>query len=191
MADETQPSAEDQQAVEPTKTSKLSKLNSVSLKDRRVQRTLVELILVVAVVLLALAAWNLRKDRNDVKSQLASLKANPQLAVDQQTKDLIGKVSHLYNLPTNETPTIAEVSDPAKAKQQSAFFANAQKGDKVLLYVKAGEAILYRPTTNKIILVAPLTFSNSSKSSNKTSTSTNTSTSTTPSTSSPGVGTNQ
>lgn len=28
------------------------------------------------------------------------------------------------------------------------------------MYAKAGEAILYRPSTNKIILVAPLTFNN-------------------------------
>jgi hypothetical protein len=29
------------------------------------------------------------------------------------------------------------------------------------MYVKAGEAVLYRPTTNKVILVAPLTLTNS------------------------------
>jgi hypothetical protein len=64
-------------------------------------------------------------------------------------------------LPQGETPTVANVSDADAAKKQSAFFVDAQNGDKVLMYVKAGQAILYRPSTNKIIKVAPLTLTNS------------------------------
>ncbi len=36
------------------------------------------------------------------------------------------------------------------------FFANAQVGDKVLIYYKAKKAILYNPTDNKIVEVGPI-----------------------------------
>jgi hypothetical protein len=128
-----------------------------SLKPSK--RTVVEVIVLILLVGLALYAAQLKADRDNLNKELASLKNNPQQAVQQQTNDLISAVGRLYTLPQGETPTVAAVTDAAQAKKQSAFFNNAQNGDKVLLYVKAGEAILYRPSTNKIIVVAPLTFS--------------------------------
>jgi hypothetical protein len=139
---------------------------------RMTKRTVLEAVLVLAVVVLGVWAWMLYNDKQDLTDQLAQVNANPQIAVEQQTKELLTKVGQIYSgLPTNETPTIAAVSDAAKARKQSAFFANAQNGDKVLMYVKAGQAILYRPSTNKIVIVAPLTFSKATtdKSSNNTS----------------------
>lgn len=115
------------------------------------------LLLVVALGLQLVAA---KKDNKNLQTQLASVQSNPQALVQKQSDDLVAKVGSLMKLPTGETPTVAAVSDAAAAKQQSPFFATAANGDKVLLYVKAGEAILYRPSTNKIILVAPLTFNN-------------------------------
>ena len=64
-------------------------------------------------------------------------------------------VSKLMVLPTDETPTMATVSDPEKLKNQ-AFFVNAKVGDKVLIYTKARKAILFSPSQNKIIEVSPL-----------------------------------
>ncbi len=74
------------------------------------------------------------------------------------TNDLtvtIAKVGKLMVLPTDETPTMATVSDPEKLKDQD-FFAHAKTGDKVLIYSLARKAILYSPTLNKIIEVAPV-----------------------------------
>jgi type II secretory pathway pseudopilin PulG len=136
------------------------------------RRTVLEVLLVVVVVALALWSWSLYSDKQNLADQLAQVNQNPQIAVEQQTKDLLAKVGQLIQLPKDETPTIAAVSDAAKAKKQSAFFANAENGDKVLMYVKAGQAILYRPSTNKIVLVAPLTFSKATADSSKTTDST-------------------
>ena len=58
-------------------------------------------------------------------------------------------------LPKDETPTLATVSDPEKLKDQR-FFVNAVKGDKVLVYSLAKKAILYSPSLDKIIEVAPV-----------------------------------
>lgn len=87
--------------------------------------------------------------------EVMQLKKNPQQASQKEVQELVAKVSKLIVLPEGETPTIATVSDPEKLKDQ-AFFAKAQKGDKVLIYTNAKKAILYSPSTNKIVEVAPI-----------------------------------
>jgi hypothetical protein len=70
---------------------------------------------------------------------------------------LISEVGKLIDLPTGEQPTVATVSDINKLKSQS-FFARARDGDKVLIYTKAQEAILYDPLVNKIVEVGPISL---------------------------------
>jgi hypothetical protein len=124
-------------------------------------------LLALAVVGLGFYSFSLMSAKKDVETKLAAANANPQLLVQKQTDALIANVAKLMTLPAGETPTVANVSDATKAKAQSAFFANAQNGDRVLMYAKAGEAILYRPSTNKVILVAPLTFNNTAATTTK------------------------
>lgn len=121
-------------------------------------RLIIEAALVLTVI--GFGAWNvsLQSTKKQVQQQLATLNANPQLVAQRQAADLIDKVSHLMVLPTDEAPTIASVTDVAQAQAQSQFFANAELGDKVLLYVKTGNAILYRPSADRIIATGPLSF---------------------------------
>ena len=56
-------------------------------------------------------------------------------------------------LPTDEEPTIATVSDLEKLKDQP-FFKDAKEGDTVLIYDKAAKIILYDPVANKIVNAA-------------------------------------
>ena len=84
-------------------------------------------------------------------------KANtdPQKVAKKELDLALSQIGKLIVLPVGETPTLATVSDPEKLKDQP-FFTNAQKGDKVLIYTIARKAILYSPTLNKIIEVAPV-----------------------------------
>ncbi len=91
--------------------------------------------------------------------ELYKLRQNPQAQAEQEVKDLTAKVGRLVVLPSNETPTIATVSDPEALKDQP-FFAQAVKGDKVLIYAQSKKAYLYSVTLNKIIDVAPLNIGN-------------------------------
>lgn len=87
--------------------------------------------------------------------EVRQLKQNPQLTAQEEASELVWKVSKLIVLPEGETPTVATVADPDALKDQ-AFFAKAQKGDKVLIYPQAKKAVLYSVSMNKVIDVAPL-----------------------------------
>src|SRR3989338_11128402 len=80
---------------------------------------------------------------------------NPELAAEIEAKELAEKVGKLFLLPKDEVPTIATVSDPEVLKNQ-AFFKDAKRGDKVLIFTNAKKAILYDPSANLIINVAPV-----------------------------------
>lgn len=84
------------------------------------------------------------------KSQ--ELLKNPSEAARQEVRALIAQVGKYIALPEGE-PIVATVSDKEKLKDQS-FFAKAVNGDRVLIYAQVRKAILYRPTTNKIIEVS-------------------------------------
>lgn len=89
-----------------------------------------------------------------------AVKSNdPQKITQKEIELLVSRVGKLIVLPEGEQPTMATVTDPEKLKDQP-FFSKAKNGDKVLIYTNARKAILYDPTQNKIIEVAPLNIGN-------------------------------
>ncbi|HUC89742.1 MAG TPA: hypothetical protein VMR45_02985 [Patescibacteria group bacterium] len=64
------------------------------------------------------------------------------------------RVSRHYQLPAGETPALATVTD--KKSLQTPFLQQANNGDKILIYQKAQRVIIYRPDTDKIIDVGPV-----------------------------------
>jgi hypothetical protein len=60
------------------------------------------------------------------------------------------KIGQFFDLPSDEEPVLATVTDIEKIKGQK-FFTKAQNGDKVLIYTQNKKAILFRPGTGKII----------------------------------------
>lgn len=114
--------------------AKLNKLGIIAI-------TIVVLILVGA---MATSVYFYRKSKVD-----------PQEVAVKDLDLIIKLVGKHIVLPENETPTLATVSDPEKLRDQP-FFANAQKGDKVLLYSESRKAILYNPETDRVVEVAPI-----------------------------------
>lgn len=98
------------------------------------------------------------QNKNSEK-KLNDLQQKSQTSNDLNT--VVAQVGRLVILPTDEQPTLATVSDVSKL-QGNPFFVNAANGDKVLVYNKAKRAILYRPSLNKIVEMAPLNSSNQS-----------------------------
>ena len=77
-------------------------------------------------------------------------KHSAQIADAKEIEELTGTIGQFVELPTNETPTLATVTDREKLSDQT-FFMKAENGDKVLIYSQSGKAILYRPSTGKIV----------------------------------------
>ena len=92
------------------------------------------------------------------KPELVGLSKGTQQA-QAEVDALVAQVGKLIALPTDETPTVATVTDASKINSQP-FFANAQNNDKVLIYQKAQKAILYRPSENRIIEVGAVNINN-------------------------------
>lgn len=140
------------------------------------QRQLI-LWLIIAILFIAAigtAAYYIKR-YHDSQQQVKKLSSNPTLTAQQQNQDLISSIGKLTVLPSGETPTIATVTDITKLKDQP-FFANAKNGDKVLIYTSAKKAYLYRPSTNKLINIAPVNIGNNQTGTTSTSSQTKTTT---------------
>jgi hypothetical protein len=109
--------------------------------------------LITILIVLALLVYGGFKVYNSFST--VSYSANGPTKGDTETEDLLSKVGKLAELPVGENPTIATVSDLNALKGQP-FFSDAMVGDKVIIYSTSGKAILYRPSTNKIIVIAPI-----------------------------------
>jgi hypothetical protein len=73
---------------------------------------------------------------------------------------ILKEVSMLAELPQGEIPTLLPISDKDKETIKTIeFFKKAAIGDYVLVYKEAKFAVLYRPSTYKIINMGPQTFS--------------------------------
>ena len=74
--------------------------------------------------------------------------------------DLRGKVVALFfgytSCPDVCPITLGELNQALEKLGDQAFFSKAQKDDRVVIYAQAKKAILYRPSTKKIVEVAPL-----------------------------------
>lgn len=125
-------------------------------KRRAIKKGMVIGLLLLLLIAVASGGWYLyyveSKTLRDIKKDPSKLQ---ELNKDEVAQ-LVAKVRMLYELPGDEQPTVATVADAEALKKSEPFFAKAQNGDKVLIYAKAKKAILYRPSTNKIIEVAPI-----------------------------------
>lgn len=83
--------------------------------------------------------------------QYQDLKVSSAKPADQINKELVVKVNKVYQLPQDETPIVALVSDESRFKTEYPVFTAAKKDDYLLLFEKAGQAILYRPSDNKVV----------------------------------------
>lgn len=83
------------------------------------------------------------------------VKSNPDMLPKKELDAITASIKRFMDLPSDEEPTLATVTDKEALKEQD-FFKRAENGDKVLLYPKAGKAILYRPSTGRVVEFAPL-----------------------------------
>lgn len=117
----------------------------VNLPRSKTKTLLIAAILAIIIGLIGASGYFYYKFKAAIKNSSAVAKS--------ETKSYADKIGEFMLLPDNEEPTLATVTDKEKLTGQP-FFANAQNGDKVLIYAKNEKAILYRPSNGKIIEVS-------------------------------------
>jgi len=75
---------------------------------------------------------------------------------DNDIAALVAKISKHIILPSDEEPTIATIVDADKLSQDQAFYSNVKDGDKVLIYMNAQKALIYRESEDVLINVGPV-----------------------------------
>lgn len=131
----------------------IRKIDLTTLSRRLLDSRLLPFLILAAVVaiLAASASGYFYFQYTKAQKQLKT-KAQTQVVKDKvdQTKKLVEEVGKLINLPQDEEPTIATVTDVDKLKDQP-FFKEAKVGDQVLIYPKAQKSILYDPKNKRIV----------------------------------------
>lgn len=88
-------------------------------------------------------------------TQLA--KSNTSATAGIDVKAITAKVGKLVDIPTDEDPTIASITDTSKLSGQY-FYAKAKTGDLVILFAHAQRAILYDPKANKVLEMSQISL---------------------------------
>lgn len=112
---------------------------------------------VVGIVLALVVIGALSIGYLSTRNELSKLN-DPEAAAQAEADALAQDIGRYLELPQDETPTVATVSDVAKLQDQL-FFQKAKNGDRVLVFAKAQRAVLYRPSTKKVIEYAPISLS--------------------------------
>jgi hypothetical protein len=116
--------------------------------------------LIVVFGLLAFAAWSFW--RYQQAQELLRLATDPQAQAEQATRErqeLLASVSRLMVLPEGEEPLILDIQGAEAMAAAEPFFENTIDGDKVLVYVEAGQSIIYSPSRDIIVKTGTLTVS--------------------------------
>ncbi len=73
-----------------------------------------------------------------------------------EAQAVLEKLQRHIILPVDEVPKIVQIDDPIQAVQTQPFLAGVQKGDLLIVYVKAQKAIVYSPSRDIIVNVGPI-----------------------------------
>jgi hypothetical protein len=119
-----------------------------------IRKRLKSLLVILAIVVIAFLSYGYIHTKNQLRHISDSNNGGK-----TEVQKITNTVSQALELP-NETPTLITVSNASKLKNQ-VFFRNAQNGDKLLIYSQAGRALLYRPSTKKVIEYSLVDFNKS------------------------------
>lgn len=129
---------------------------STESRPRRLSFGIAILLLLLAIVMI-FASWsfsNYRQAQQKI-AQLSTPEGQQELAKEEAVQ-LAAKVGKLIVLPADEDPVVATILDVEKLAKDQPFYRNAKNGDKVLIYIKAQQAIIYDSVRNILVNVGPV-----------------------------------
>lgn len=106
-------------------------------------------LLVFSYVIVGLVVWQVSsKIQNDPNKVLARAEA--------EARSVLEKVSSLMILPSDDVPQIIPIDDAENLAKNQLFFSKVENGDQLLIFTGAQQAIIYRPSLNKIVNSGPV-----------------------------------
>jgi hypothetical protein len=151
----TKPKKITKKATDPeTSSSNVQKPNSAHKIKPFLKNNYKVIVIGIFLISICTLAYGYVHTKNELKRL-----SDPKTAAQDQAQDLTTKVGKLIVLPSDNNPTIATVKDADKLKAQE-FFARAQNGDKILYYPKSSRAVLYRPSSNKVVEYSKVNLNN-------------------------------
>ncbi len=108
--------------------------------------------IIVGLVIIIIAGyyvWTVYQSQNRTQTEID--KAN-----QEQILSIVSRVKRHLVLPDSELPQVAEIKDAALASKEQPFLNGSQNGDFLIVYAKAGKAIVYSPTRDLIVNVGPV-----------------------------------
>lgn len=145
-------------AAPPTSTGLLGGTNVAKPASKKGKRKILALATALIVTLSALgfAGWKMNIfNKNGAGVQLGAKTQIDQKARQQeQAENYISEIRNLIEVPQDENPTVASITDVNKMREQYPFFNKAKNGDILIIY--STKAILYDPIKKVIIDTAPV-----------------------------------
>ena len=108
--------------------------------------------IIAGIVLAVVFIFNLLQDKNRLEQQLQGGQQSGQ----QDAKAIVDRLSESVDLPTDEVPQMRAIEDASKFTEQNPSLADIKNGDILLFFEKSKKVVVYRPSTQKAIVVVTL-----------------------------------
>ncbi len=110
-------------------------------------------LLLLSYVVVAFVVWQ-------IQSRFSNSPEQQQELAQQEVQGVVDRVKEIMVLPETEFPQMATVDNAPELAKTQAFFSAVENGDKILIYLQDQKAIIYRPSTDKIVNVGPVVADN-------------------------------
>lgn len=141
----------------------MAKTTPGASSNKNILQTVIAVLLVLSLAGNGLLLWQYTEQRDELaeaEQTIDLFRSDPESAQQANIEQYIEQVGRVYDLPGDETPSLATVSDKDALDDQP-FFERAENGDVVLIYPEAQLAILFRPATGQLINISSLEIDDS------------------------------
>lgn len=115
----------------------------MTIKEKKTLTMSVTIAFIVLSVIFLLGAWWRVIQHNNLEEKQKADTA------------MLAKVDKLLDLPS-ESPIITTIRSKEDFKNEN-FYSKIEAGDKIIIYLNEDQAIFYRPSTNTVTLLLPVT----------------------------------
>lgn len=141
----------------------MAKTTPSASSNKNILQMVIAVLLVLSLAANGFLLWQYTEQRDELaeaEQTIDLFRSDPESAQQANIEQYIEQVGQVYDLPEDETPSLATVSDK-EALDDQPFFERAENGDVVLIYPESQLAILFRPATGQLINMSSLEIDDS------------------------------